>query len=160
MPDLPTITEQQHTTRAVAAGYVIGRSDTSAFGWGWSQYRIFVRAFDLGKCELFLRGYSGMSRVNADVSMVWRDGWRGRQIGPSIGPPIVLQWTSVEAFSGYGWLQAWLRARTHGRPRARMCGWLRVWFRCRCLYQPFQGFAGSRGWLLVSRGTVAESVFA
>ena len=86
MPDLPTITEQQHTTRAVAADYVIGRSDTSAFGWGWSQYRIFVRAFDLGKCELFLRGYSGISRLNADVSMVWRDGWRGRRIWPSIGP--------------------------------------------------------------------------
>lgn len=34
MPGLPTITEQLHTTRVVAAGYATGRSDTSAFGWG------------------------------------------------------------------------------------------------------------------------------
>ena len=92
------------TGSAVADGCAAGRSDTSAFGWGRPQYRQFVRAFDLGKCELVLRGYSGMSRLNADVSMVWRDGWRGRRIwgpsGPSIGfrsvpkrASIVPRWT-------------------------------------------------------------------
>ena len=76
------------TGSAVADGCAAGRSDTSAFGGGWSWYRKFVRAFDLGKCELLLRGYSGMSRLNADVSMVWQDGWRGRRIRDPIGPSI------------------------------------------------------------------------
>lgn len=109
-------------------------------------------------CELLTWGNANCSCVATQTcpnqTQTYR--WFGRMdgaeggFGPRLGP-IVLQWTSVEAFSGYGWLQA--------RLRARMCGWLRVWFRCRCLYQPFRGFAGSRAWLRVSRGTVAESEF-
>ena len=52
------------------------------------------------------------------------------------------------------------KARAYGVPgRLRLqVRRLRVWFWCGRPCQPFRGFAGSRGWLRVSRGTVAIGI--
>lgn len=51
-------------------------------------------------------------------------------------------------------------ALADGSPgRLRLRVWrLRVWFWCGRPCQPFRGFAGSRGWSRVSRGTVAIGI--
>lgn len=82
------------------SGCTVEERDTSAFDWGNLQYRFFEQACDLGKCGLHECRYSGMCRLNADVSMVWQDGWRGRRIRGLIGPQSCLNGPWSRHFRG------------------------------------------------------------
>lgn len=127
-------------------GCAARKGDTSAFGWvvrSIGNLREPV-TWENTSCSCM----ATRACPNQTQMYRWFGGMDGEEIGFGARSALVVsQWVPVEAFSGYGWLRAWMR------------GWLRVWLRCGCPCQPFRGFAGSRVWLRVSRGTVAEPVF-